>query len=140
MQSDPELLRRRWKGGNGMIPNVIHFIFGFAPDFGGKPFSLVHYLAVKSAYMVNKPDCINLFCQHEPQGEWWEKAKRYVNVVRVAPPEEVFGVRLYHFAHKADVMRLQVLMDQGGIYLDMDIICVRPFTPLLGHSFVMGQQ
>jgi len=123
-----------------MIPNVIHFFFGFAPDFGGKPFSLVHYLAVKSAYIVNQPDSINFYCQYEPQGEWWEKTKRYVNVVRIDPPEEVFGVRLYHFAHKADVLRLQILIEQGGIYLDMDVICLRPFIPLLGHSFVMGQQ
>jgi hypothetical protein len=26
-----------------------------APDFGGKPFSLVHYLSVKSAVELNKP-------------------------------------------------------------------------------------
>jgi hypothetical protein len=123
-----------------MIPNIIHFLFGFAPDFGGMPFSLVHYLAVKSAYVVNKPDSINFYCQYEPKGEWWEKAKGYVNFVQVKPPEKAFGVRLYHFAHKADIVRLQVLMEHGGIYLDIDVICVRPFTPLLGHSFVMGQQ
>jgi hypothetical protein len=27
-----------------MIPNILHFVFGMAPDFGGKPFSLPHYL------------------------------------------------------------------------------------------------
>jgi hypothetical protein len=30
--------------GSGRVPPRIHFIFGMAPDFGGKPFGLVHYL------------------------------------------------------------------------------------------------
>ena len=32
------------------IPNVFHFAFEFQSDFGGKPFGLVHYLAIKSAW------------------------------------------------------------------------------------------
>lgn len=97
-----------------MIPNVIHFIFGFAHDFGGKPFSLVHYLAIKSAHMVNSPERINFYCQYEPEGEWWEKAKPYVNVIFVTPPTEIFGIPLHHIAHQTDVLRLQVLIEQGG--------------------------
>jgi len=38
-----------------MIPNIFHFCYGFTKDFGGKPFSLVHYLALKSAYEINRP-------------------------------------------------------------------------------------
>ena len=42
-----------------MIPNIFHFVFGMAPDFGGKPFSLVHYLSVKSALTLNQPELVN---------------------------------------------------------------------------------
>jgi hypothetical protein len=35
----------------------------------------VHYLAVKSAYDINKPDKIFLYYTFEPSGEWWEKDK-----------------------------------------------------------------
>ena len=31
-------------------------------------------------------------------------------------------------------------MEHGGIYLDMDTLCLRPFTPLLHHECVMGHQ
>ena len=31
------------------VPNVIHFCFGLKADFGQRPFSFVHYLAVKTA-------------------------------------------------------------------------------------------
>jgi hypothetical protein len=123
-----------------MIPNIIHFIFGLAPDFGGKPFSLVHYLAVKSAYIVNQPESINLYYQYEPQGEWWEKTKRYINAVQIRRVEGVSSAKFHHFAHLADFIRLQILMEKGGIYLDMDVICIRSFTPLLKYSFVMGRQ
>lgn len=123
-----------------MIPNVIHFIFGLTPDFGGKPFSLVHYLAIRSAYVVNTPTQMNLYCKYEPSGEWWERARQYVNLIPVDPPDDVFGIRLNHYAHKSDVLRLQILLEEGGIYLDMDVICVRSFAPLLGHPFVMGRQ
>lgn len=58
-----------------MIPNIIHFVFGLEPDFGGKVFCLVHYLAIKSALLVNKPDKIFLYYCYEPKGNmWWEKA------------------------------------------------------------------
>lgn len=50
------------------------------------------------------------------------------------------GRPLYHVAHKADVVRLQALKETGGIYLDLDTICVRPIKALLDHSFIIGQE
>lgn len=123
-----------------MIPNVFHFMYGFVPDFNKQPFSLVHYLAVKSAAVINEPDVINFYYKYEPSGEWWEKAKPYLNLIKIEPPTEVFGAPLYHPAHQADVVRLQIMIEQGGVYLDMDVICVKPFTSLLEHSFVLGQE
>lgn len=58
-----------------MIPNIIHFIFGLERNFGNKPFGLSHYLAVKSAYIVNNQAKIQFFYRYEPIGEWWEKTK-----------------------------------------------------------------
>ncbi len=118
-----------------MIPNIIHFMY-----FGGIPFSLVHYLAIKSAHVVNNPRVINFYYEYEPSGEWWEKSKHYLNPIRIKPPTEVFGFPLCHPAHQADVVRLQVLIEQGGIYLDIDVICVKPLTHLLNNTFVLGQQ
>lgn len=123
-----------------MIPNIIHFVFGLSPDFGGRPFSFIHYLAVKSAYDCNKPDKIYFHHAYEPEGEWWEKSRPYLTLSKVEIPKEVFGNPLLHYAHAADVIRLQVLLEHGGIYLDVDVVCVRPFEPLLGHPAVMGKE
>lgn len=123
-----------------MIPNILHFVFGMAPDFGGKPFSLVHYLSVKSAVELNRPEAAFFYYQYEPQGEWWEKAKPLLELNKITAPESIMGNKLYHVAHKADVVRLEVLKETGGIYLDLDTISVKPLTDLLHHQFIIGQE
>lgn len=123
-----------------MTPNIFHFIFGMAPDFGGKPFSLVHYLSVKSAVELNKPEAAYFHYQYEPQGEWWEKAKPLLTLNKITAPESILGNKLYHVAHKADVVRLQMLKDVGGIYFDLDTISVKPLTELRQHPFAIGQE
>lgn len=123
-----------------MIPNILHFVFGMAPDFGGKPFSLAHYLSVKSAVELNKPSVAYFHYQYEPEGECWQKAKPLLTLNKIIAPDFFMGRPLYHVAHKADVVRLQALKETGGIYLDLDTISVKPFTNLLDHSFAIGQE
>lgn len=123
-----------------MIPNKFHFIFGLTEDFGGKPFNLIHYLSIKSAHDLNNPDEINFYYKYEPSGELWEEIKPLLNLIKVEPPEEIYGNKIEHMAHKADIIRLQALYEQGGIYMDIDTICVKPFTDLLTNSSVMGIQ
>jgi hypothetical protein len=95
-----------------MIPNEYHFIFGLTPS--DKPFSLVHYLAVASCQAVNSPSVINFYFKYEPSGFWWERTKPLVNLVPIEPPEHIFGNALRHPAHKADVLRLQILQERGA--------------------------
>jgi hypothetical protein len=123
-----------------MIPNILHFVFGMAADFGGKPFSLTHYLSVKSAVELNMPAAIYFHYQYEPQGEWWQRTKALVTLNKITAPEFFMGRPLHHVAHKADVVRLQALKEMGGIYLDLDTISVKPLTKLLQHSFAVGEE
>jgi hypothetical protein len=81
-----------------MIPNIIHFIFGLRQDLAGTQFSFIHYLAIKSADECNKPAAINFYYKHEPSGEWWEKSKRYLTLIKIEPPTEIFGNPLMHYA------------------------------------------
>lgn len=123
-----------------MIPKIIHFIFGLASDFGGKPFSFIHYMAIRSAQACNPDYRIRFYCKYQPTGLYWEAAKRYFELVLVEPPASIHGRPLMHVAHQADVLRLQYLLDQGGVYLDLDTITVQSFDPLLRHQMVMGVQ
>lgn len=123
-----------------MIPNIFHFVFGMKPDFGGKPFNMVHYLAVKSAAVLNEPDQMILHYQYEPEGEWFEKARPYLTLQKIEAPTEIFGNPLVHVAHQADIVRLQALRDTGGIYLDLDTISKKSLQPLREHEFVIAKE
>ena len=123
---------------SGTIPNIIHFIYGFIEQ--KCEFELYKYIAIISAYHVNKPDKIYFYYKYEPYGPYWEKIKPYLTMVQIEPPDQVFGKPVRRFEHKADIVRLNVLNEKGGIYLDIDTICLRPLNGLLKYDFVMGVQ
>src|SRR5580698_8447412 len=123
-----------------MIPKILHYTFGMARDFGGKPWSLMHHVCLKSAVERIKPDVTYFYCQYEPSGPWWELSRPLVMVVPIKAPREIFGRPLRHVAHQSDVVRLQKLIEHGGIYLDADVLVHQSFDDLLGHSAVLGQE
>ena len=120
------------------IPNIIHFVFGFKEQ--ESEFELYRYLAIKSAIDINNPEKVYFHYKHEPYGLWWEKIKPYLTLEEVEPPSEIYGNPVYHYAHQADIIRLQKLIKYGGIYLDIDTICVKSFSELLDNKFVLGIQ
>lgn len=122
-----------------MIPNHIHFIY----FQGDKPFSLVHHLAVASARARNPDARITIHCDYPPDTPSWIAGLRgieEVDVVITDRPTHIYGVPLLHPAHQADVKRLELMLTEGGIYLDLDVICLRPFTDLLGRRMVLARQ
>lgn len=123
-----------------MIPKIVHFIFGMTQEWDRMPFHLVHRIAVQSAYEVIKPDKIFMYYKHRPNNEHWEAIQKYVELVPIEPPTHVFDRPLELSAHKADVIRLARLNEVGGIYLDIDSICLNSFDDLLNNQFVMGKQ
>lgn len=123
-----------------MIPNLCHFVFGFKEQ--NEEFLFCYYLAVYSAYIVNKPEKIMFFYHHEPHGQWWEKLKKItvVELIKIPIPTHIGKKEIKKTAHKADWIRMNVLYQYGGIYLDIDTICVRPWKHLLKEKVVLGTQ
>jgi mannosyltransferase OCH1-like enzyme len=120
-----------------MIPNIFHFIYFYGLN---KEFPLAHYININAARILNSPDEIIFYSDSEPSGLYWEKIKKYITFQPVNPPQLVFGNKLYHIAHKSDVLRLEILKKSGGIYLDLDVICKKSFKDLMNNDFVMGKQ
>ena len=123
---------------NNKIPNIIHYVYGFKEQ--KEEFDLYKYLSIKSAYDINKPDKIYFHYYHEPYGYYWDKIKEYLTLEKVIPPNEIYGNKIYHYAHQADIVRLQKLIEYGGIYLDIDTITLKSFNNLLKYDFIMGIQ
>jgi hypothetical protein len=120
------------------IPKTIHYCFGMAEDFGGKPWSLLHHVCVRSAIAHIKPDKVLFYYHHEPSGPWWEATRTYVTPVWIELPTEIFGNPVDHPAHRADIVRLDRLLAEGGIYLDADVLVRRSFDSLLDAQAVLG--
>lgn len=122
------------------IPKILHYCFGMAPDFGGKPWSLVHYVGVASAIKHIEPEAVYFYYEFELSGPWWDLTRKMVTPVKIEAPREIFGRPVRHPAHRADVVRLQKLNDYGGIYLDADVLVHRSFDDLLNNSVVLGRE
>jgi Glycosyltransferase sugar-binding region containing DXD motif len=123
-----------------MIPKILHFCFGMTRNFGGKPWSLLHHACIRSAVEQIKPTEAFFYCEYEPQGAWWRLTRELVTIVKIKAPRAIFGNPLPHPAHRADVFRLEKLLEMGGIYLDSDVFVHRDFDDLLHYSTVLGQE
>jgi hypothetical protein len=123
------------------IPGVYHLIRFCAEERSRhEAFSLTSYLAIASCLKVNRPGLIRFYFDEEPWGAWWELVRPHLELVRMRPPREVRGGTLTRATHQSDVVRLETLLEHGGIYLDLDVICLRPFSPLQSESVVMGEE
>ncbi|KAJ9112805.1 hypothetical protein QFC20_002133 [Naganishia adeliensis] len=130
------------------IPNIVHYVYGLKPPSGpdarGPEFPYFAYIGMRSAMTVLKPEKIMFHCRYEPTGYWWDQVLNWEGwidekddgkrkgLVEVVPAREVeyvgAGKRpVKHYAHKADIIRLEVLQQYGGIYLDIDTIILKSF-------------
>jgi mannosyltransferase OCH1-like enzyme len=50
------------------------------------------------------------------------------------------ALRKQQYAFASDYIRLQVLYDCGGVYLDTDMLVVKDFTTLLSYDFFIGKE
>jgi hypothetical protein len=145
------------------IPRVVHFI---KTDWTRENFQLAHYLSIRSAFEVIKPTKIKFHCRVEPVGEHWKRLLSHVpvEIVLGGPTEMTWnGKKLEHVAHQSDSWRLEILIKevlalhlsdypnifyrirtiekfQGGIYLDWDVLMLKPVDDLLSGPCVMGAE
>ncbi len=118
-----------------LIPNIIHFIH----IYKSRSFRLWNYLAVLSAYTHQKPDVIYLYYTvHETDNIWWTAVQELVTLVKIDDVKEYLGVKLDCPQYQADVVRLQKLIEKGGIYLDTDILTLKSYDPLRKFECVLG--
>ncbi len=130
-----------------MIPNQVHFVFGLQEQH--EPFSFVHYLAIESCRRVVNPTTIFFHHLHVPYGPWWDRIAPHLQMVKVERNPAVDAAdysggnvpSAYRYAHHADFVRLDALIEFGGIYADIDTVFVRPIrADLFRAPFVIGRE
>ncbi len=129
------------------IPRRAHFVFGLKRS--RSPFHFLHYVAIESCRQVLRPNEIFFHYHHLPFGEFWDLVRPHLHLHRVPLVDEVletnYDERLvppeYRYAHHADFVRLDALIEHGGVYADIDTVFVNPFPEsLFEGSFVIGRE
>ncbi|XP_064618985.1 uncharacterized protein LOC135482664 [Lineus longissimus] len=123
------------------VPKIVHFTWG-----GKSPMRFHQMVCFLSAYHVLRPKKIIVwYSMYYPTGKWWEFIKKnitnfqhVVNLRKKVDPDSIFGRAVHVPEHKSDITRLQVLLETGGIYLDLDVLVLRPFDALLSYETTMG--
>jgi len=116
-----------------VIPNTVHFI-----RLRGqmeRPWSLINTCCVRAAYAVQKPAKIILWTDQPVP----EAIRDIVEVRDYDPPPFVGNTPLRYAQYRADLARLHILREHGGIYLDTDLLLMRPLN-FSADNFVAGAE
>lgn len=104
-----------------MIPKIIHYIW-----LGGNPKSKLIRMCIKS------------WKKYLPDFEIKEWNETNFNIDAYPYVKDAINKKKYAFA--ADYIRLKVLKDWGGVYLDTDVLLFTSISPLLNCSFFSGKE
>ncbi|MER8855365.1 50S ribosomal protein L11 methyltransferase [Mesorhizobium australicum] len=119
---------------------LIHFIDLDESEFQTKDLDLHKYLAIRSAHAVNPMYLIYLHCNYSPHGLLWNTVKTFTQVKPTHVDSDIRFNNINRIEHKADLLRLIILDEFGGIYLDTDIISLKPFDTIAASTAVMGKE
>ncbi|CAG8549589.1 16128_t:CDS:2 [Racocetra persica] len=119
------------------VPKILHYVY-LNEDPASLPFNFTHWLAFTSAIETIKPEKTYFHCIHEPKSYWYQLIKPKVSIMKTRIVTKIFGNPVNIIQHKSDIIRMEVLRDFGGIYLDLDVIVLQPFDDLLYYDFTMG--
>lgn len=129
------------------IPRHFHFIFGLREQT--EPFHLAYYLCLESCRRVNRPERLTLYYHYEPFGPYWDLIRGHLELVRVPLNPRVAGHDYrdryigdhLRYAHHADFIRVEKLLEHGGVYADIDTLFLRPLPgELYEKPFVIGRE
>ncbi|XP_070533390.1 uncharacterized protein [Ptychodera flava] len=122
-----------------VVPNIAHFIW-----FTCHTFRFENLISLLSVHRIMRADKIYFHTDCEPDGKLWQEARQLIPTLIVAHrtrPSVIFDKKLNPMwpEHSADIARLEILMETGGVFLDTDVIVVAPLEPLRYYDYVAGR-
>jgi hypothetical protein len=128
------------------IPNIVHYVWILKdPTVFRLDFKL--FISFYSAHIYFQPDVIYIHTDTSPEvfehaketGDDWTRrilALPNVKYHHVDPLTKTRkGVLIKHLEHKADFLRIEVLHEFGGIYIDSDAVPLRDISDLRNSGF-----
>ncbi|XP_054284073.1 uncharacterized protein LOC129000983 [Macrosteles quadrilineatus] len=123
-----------------IIPNTVHYVL-----FGSTSLNFISFLSIISVIKVQQSNVwIHCDCT-ELSGHYWNLVESLSNLLQVPVkvsfirrPTHVYGQPLSSVYHSSDIARIQVLMENGGVYLDTDMVLLKPLDQYLHYEMVVG--
>jgi mannosyltransferase OCH1-like enzyme len=107
--------------------NIFHFIW----VKGCRQFSMIHYITIKTIIETQKDYVIYVYNDIEPQENiWWEKAKNFIKIKQITMPKIINSQYIPYPQHIADLMRICIIYEIGGIYVDSDLLLLKSIDDL----------
>lgn len=137
------------------IPNTVHFVFVLPEGKTDFSFLFYHYLSVYSVKHLWKPDTIYLHTNADEgaierarsgaRGKWNKQIFNMpsLRINHHVPPEKSNkGQRITAPEHMSDFARVEVVLEHGGVYIDLDVFALRDIKPLrqAGFNAVLGRE
>ena len=106
----------------GNIPKIIHYIW-----FGKRKMTFIMYLSMLSSLFIANPDMIYIHGDGGLYGTYFDKIRKDTRVAMIPhqQPLYIYGHRIIHVQHFSDILRAEILLRYGGIYVDWDVVWLR---------------
>ena len=120
-----------------LVPNILHLI-----HLNGGEFNLATYFNFQAALTNIKPTTTMFHYIIEPHGIYWRKmvSSGQLTLTKHSNNVTIHGIspKPKDWAHKSDIIRLDVLKQYGGIYIDTDVLVIHSFDYFRQFAFTMG--
>jgi len=118
-----------------MTCRLIHFVW-----FGPRPLGYTEFLAVKTARKIYGVEPYLWTDNSVPENEWLLRIKEIAVQKQIKSEWQQIANLASKYNYKSDYLRYQLLHDYGGLYLDIDTLCVKPIFGLVLQGLVAAQQ
>ena len=114
------------------IPNIFHLIYE-SKNIDFEPYI---YFCIKSIIEINKPEIIYFYYNNLPKGKLWNKIENKLNLKKIDIPNNYLNnIDDFYIKYKKIII-YKNLIEYGGIYLDINSICINPLNNLLKYDFI----
>lgn len=131
-----------------MIPKKIHFIWYDIGNEAKAKLPSAYQRCIMSAKVFNPDYEINI---HTNKPLDWDQLKKedFVNRrINESLVEQAYDIgilekkRMIHWnvSHLSDWLRFNILFEEGGIYIDTDVVTIKSYDDLLDNHLVVGKE
>lgn len=108
-----------------MIPKKVHYIW-----LGGKPKDKLTEI------------CLLTWKEKMPEYQFIEWNETNLDLDKISQESEYFAEcrKRNLYAFMADYLRIKILYEQGGIYIDTDVQAIKSLDPLLDRDLILGYE